>query len=277
MALEVGGPGDLSVNDVALAGVDQARKEFDIQVEQLVARPGEPVAAKEARLRELARKGLNPIVGVGPGYARPMRSVAAEFPKTSFLDVDPDECKALGPNVLVGCFADEQAAFLAGAAAALKSRTGTVAAVPSKDPLLWTGFRAGATKAQPGIRVLSVPAAEALRQGADVLFAAAGPEAVRAAAAAGRYAIGLDVDYYLNPKIADAKAAVLTSLVRRADLVVSLFLIRIGRRSPLSGTLNFDLVNGGIAYTRSSGRIENIRTELDTLKADIVDGRVSVP
>jgi basic membrane protein A len=277
MALEVGGPGDLSVNDVALAGVDQARKELDIRVEHLVARPGEPVAAKQARLRELARRGLNPIVGVGPGYAGPMRVVAGEFPDTGFLALDPDDCADLGANILAACFADEQAAFMAGAAAALESRSGTVAAVPSANPLLWAGFQAGARRARPDIEVLSASPADAIRHGADVLFAAAGPDAIRAAAAAGRSAIGLDLDHYLHPATADAKAAVLTSLVRRTDLVVSLFLIRTGRRSALTGTQRYDLVNGGVAYTRSSGRIEDIRAGLDALKADIIDGRITVP
>jgi basic membrane protein A len=225
----------------------------------------------------LARRGLNPIVAVGPGYAGPVRGIAREIPKTRFLELDPDECAGLGTNVLVACFADEQAAFLAGAAAALKSRTGTVAAVPGEGPRLWASFQAGARRARPGVRVVSAPAAEAIRRGADVLFADAGPDAIRAAAAAGRYAIGFDVDCYLQPKIADAKAAILTSLVRRADLAVSLYLLRVGRRSSLPGTIKFDLVNAGIAYTRSSGRVEDIRAELDALKAGVIDGRIALP
>lgn len=72
--------------------------------------------------------------------------------------MDADQCKVEGANVSGACFAEEQGSYLVGAAAAMKSKTGTIGFIGGVNvPLInkfFAGYQVGAKKAKPGIKVL---------------------------------------------------------------------------------------------------------------------------
>ncbi|MGH8966628.1 MAG: BMP family lipoprotein, partial [Actinomycetes bacterium] len=68
LAFDIGGRGDQSFNDSAAAGLDRAKKDLKVETEEISAKPDEPDADKESRLRLMANKGYNPVIGVGFAY-----------------------------------------------------------------------------------------------------------------------------------------------------------------------------------------------------------------
>ncbi|WP_245679705.1 BMP family lipoprotein [Actinomadura hibisca] len=304
LAFDIGGRGDQSFNDSAAAGLDKVKKDLNIQTEEISAKPDEPDADKEARLKLLAGKGYNPIIGVGFAYTNAVNKVAKDYPNTKFLVVDADQCKVEGANVEGACFSEEQGSFLVGAAAALKSKTNTIGFIGGVNvPLIHkfqAGYEAGAKKAKPGIKVLPAKyltqppnfdgfknpalgneaAKGQLDAGADVIYHAAGGAGIgviKTVGAAKKWAIGVDSDQYNLPAVAEAKEQILTSMVKRVDLSVYDFVKSVSDNTFKGGTKKYDLSNDGVAYSVSGGKIDDIKAKLDELKADIVSGKITVP
>ena len=88
LAYDVGGRGDLSFNDSAFAGVEQAVEELDATCQEAEAQANESEADREERLRLLADAGFNPIIAVGFVYSPSAAKVAEEYPDTDFAVVD---------------------------------------------------------------------------------------------------------------------------------------------------------------------------------------------
>jgi len=121
--------------------------------------------------------------------------IARANPATHFVLVDPLVTLPALPNLQVLTFRSDQAAFLAGALAAIVTRTGVVAGVYGPDGAMdrsnRQGFERGARYVRPGVRVLGAyqPAGNApyadpawgagqarafISQHADVIFGAGG-------------------------------------------------------------------------------------------------------
>ncbi|TMR06399.1 BMP family ABC transporter substrate-binding protein [Actinomadura soli] len=304
LAFDIGGRGDQSFNDSAAAGLDRAKKDLSVQTEEISAKPDEPDADKESRLRLLANKGYNPVIGVGFAYTTSIIKVAKEFPKTKFLVVDADQCKVEGANVSGACFSEEQGSYLVGAAAALKSKSGTIGFIGGVNvPLIvkfYAGYQAGAKKAKPDIKVLppkyltqppnfngfkdtglgNEAAKGQLDQKADVIYHAAGGAGIgviKTVGAAGKWAIGVDSDQYNQPAVAGVKEQILTSMIKHVDLAVYEFVESVAKNTFQAGTKQYDLKNDGVGYSPSGGHVDDIRAKLDELKAGIVSGTIQVP
>ena len=91
--------------------------------------------------------------------------IPAEYPDTRFVFYDP---VAGRDNVSYMQFADNQSSYLAGVAAALTSRTGTIGFIGGMDAVgIWAfhgGFQAGAQSVDPNIEVQF----EYLRRGGEL-------------------------------------------------------------------------------------------------------------
>lgn len=304
LAFDIGGRGDQSFNDSAAAGLDKAKKDLDVKTEEISAKPDEPDSDKESRLRLLANKGYNPVIGVGFAYTASINKVAKDFPNTKFLVVDADQCKVEGANVSGACFSEEQGSYLVGAAAALKSKTGTIGFIGGVNvPLInkfFAGYQAGAKKAKPGIKVLPAKyltqppnfngfkdaglgneaAKGQLDQNADVIYHAAGGAGIgviKTVGAAKKWAIGVDSDQYNQPAVAGVKAQILTSMEKHVDVAVYDFVESVAKGTFQAGTKQYNLSNNGIGYATSGGNVDDIKAKLDELKADIVSGKITVP
>jgi basic membrane protein A len=150
----------------------------------------------EADLEAAAGHGDDLVIGTSFLLADAIMQAAARRPSTHFLLVDPIVMPPSKPNLRVLTFRYDQSAFMAGALAALLSKSGTVGGVygpgTGVDQQRRLGFERGAAFVLPGIRVLgayqpadpgkpyqdpSWGAAQArafIGQHADVIFGAGG-------------------------------------------------------------------------------------------------------
>jgi basic membrane protein A len=301
LAFDIGGKGDKSFNDSALAGLDRAKKDLKVETKELSAKANEPDTDKEERLRLLADAGFNPVIAVGFAYKGALTKVAAEFPKTQFQIID--EVVDGAANVEGHVFAANQGSFLVGAAAALKTKKGNVGFVGGCTvPLIQSfqaGFQAGVEAAKAGTKVqvkyLSTPAQKCsgfndpaagkttatgmYEGGADIVYQVAGGSGTgvfQAAAAANAMAIGVDSDQYLSADPAIQKV-IITSMLKRVDNAVFDFVERTSKGQFKAGTHTWDLTNDGVGYATSGGAIDDIKSQLDGYKAKIVSGEITVP
>jgi basic membrane protein A len=245
LVYDIGGRGDLSFNDAAAAGLDRATSDFTLEVEEL--EPNQGGTNREELLRLLAEQEFDLIIGVGFLFAETVCAAALDFPEVNFGDIDGfisgeplDEgevptCEGAqdlteDSNVASLLFAEHEGSFLVGAAAALKSTTGTIGFIGGVEiPLIQkfqAGYEAGARQIDPDIQIevayLTQPpdftgfndpakgketAAGMFDAGADVVYHAAGGsgaglfEAAREASEATgeqRWAIGVDSDQYMS-------------------------------------------------------------------------------
>jgi basic membrane protein A len=301
LAYDVGGRGDRSFNDSAFRGLEQAAEELGVQTQDFEPSDGEPDSAKEERLTTMAEEGYDVIIAVGFAYDGAIQAVAPEYPEVDFAIVD-SEVEGID-NVTSLVFAEEQASFLAGAAAALTTEEDHVGFIGGVEtPLIHkfqAGFEAGAKHVNEDINVeidyLSQPpdmsgfsdpargrevAQAQYDRGADVIYHAAGASGngVLESAVSNDFTfIGVDSDQYVNAEDAQ-KPHVLTSAIKQVDVSVFELISAAADGDVEGGIQRFDLSDGGVDYTTSNEEaIEPIQEELDALKEQIVAGEIEVP
>jgi len=302
MAYDVGGRGDQSFNDAAAAGLDKAKKDMGVQIKEAAAVNNEPESARQERLQQLIDAGYTNIVAVGFAYAKSVGAAAKANPDVKFAIVDDASPDSTAPNVDNILFAENEGSFVVGAAAALKSKANHIGFVGGVDTDLIkkfeVGYIAGAKAVNPSIVVdtkyLTQPpdfsgfasvdkgkaAAEGMYQaGADVVYHAAGGSGggvFTAAKAAGKMAIGVDSDQALTAP-ADVRDVILTSMIKKVDVGVYDFITSVKNGSFKSGPHVFDLKSGGVDYSTTGGRVDDIKAKLDDYKKQIIDGKITVP
>ena len=304
LVFDIGGRGDKSFNDSAYRGLERAERELGIEFEYLEPTEG---ADRETGLREYAARRFDLIIGVGFMFSDDIEKMAREFPGAKFACVDYTvKYDAQGqprplPDNLVGLrFREEEGSFLAGAAAALVSRSGVLGFVGGMDvPLIHkfeAGYRAGAAHVRPGTQVLAGYAgvtAQAFKdpakgkelatslygRGADVIFHASGTTGFgvfEAAREHGKLAIGVDSDQY-----DEAPGHVLTSMIKDVDVAVfeSIRRVRDGRFA--GGVQELGLREGGVRIVRDARNQDllpdDVHARLQALADSIARGLIRVP
>jgi basic membrane protein A len=291
MVTDSGGLGDRSFNDGAYRGLTAAKARYNADIAVLQSRSA---ADYQPNLTVLANKEYDEIFAVAFQMARDVDEVATRFPHRNFAIVDAvvDE-----PNVASVTFREEEGSYLAGAAAAMASKTKTIAFLGGIDiPLLrkfQAGYTAGAHAIDPNLRVLvkyigafDDPAAGKelggvlLDQGADVLYIAAGKSGLGAIDQvkhrSNTYAIGVDVD-----QDALVPGKILTSMVKRVDIAVLTLSKEAAAGKKPHGHIELGLKDGAIGltdfrYTRSALTPAQFK-QLDALRSGIIAGRITVP
>lgn len=303
LAYDVGGRGDRSFNDSAYRGLEQAAEELGVEVNDFEPADGEAESAKEERLATMAEEGYDLVIAVGFAYDGAVQSVSPEYPEVDFAIVDSEIDPEEFPNVTSLVFAEEQASFLAGAAAALTTEEDHVGFIGGVEtPLIRkfeAGFVAGVEHVNEDIDVeinyLSQPpdfsgfndpaqgreAAQAqYDRGADVIYHAAGASGngILQSAVENEFTfIGVDSDQYENAED-EQKPYVLTSAIKQVDVSVFELISAAVDGDVEGGIQRFDLSEGGVDYTTSNEEaIEPIQEELDELKQQIIDGDIEVP
>lgn len=301
LAYDVGGKGDRSFNDSAYRGLERAAEELGVEVRDFEPADGEPDSAKQERLATMAEEGFDVVIGVGFAYAEPIEAVVEDYPDVHFGIVD-SEIEGYD-NLTSLVFAEEQASFLAGAAAALSSDEGHVGFIGGVEtPLIHkfeAGFAAGAEHIDSDIQIevdyLSQPpdfsgfsdpaqgrqsAQAQYDRGADVIYHAAGASGngvLQAAEENGLLFIGVDSDQYENADEGQ-QPYVITSAIKQVDVAVFELIRSVAEGGAQGGVERFDLSDGGVDYTQSNADlISGIQDELDALKQQIIDGEIEVP
>jgi basic membrane protein A len=291
MVTDTGGLGDQSFNDSAYRGLKAAQAELHADVVVLQSRSA---ADYQPNLTVLANKGYDEIYAIGFLMAKDVEEVSTRFPARHFSIIDAVVPR---PNVASVTFREEEGSFLAGAAAALASKTKTIAFLGGLDiPLLRkfeAGFAAGARQIDPSINVLvkyigsfdDVAAGRELagvlfNEHADVIYAAAGKAGLGAIeqvkGRTGAYVIGVDSD---QDGLAPGK--ILTSMIKRVDIgILSIARMAAKQHAP-SGHIELGLRDGAIGlssfqYTKNALTPAQFR-RIEALRRAIVTKRIVAP
>jgi basic membrane protein A len=299
LVFDVGGRGDKSFNDAAYAGLERAQKELGITFTTLETGEG---ADREAQMRQLAAGGSQLVFGVGFLFSDDIYGLAQEFPDVKFACVDytVKEGQTLPPNLVALEFKENEGSFLVGALAALLTKTGKVGFVGGMEiPLIKkfeAGYRAGVRAADPKVEVLVKYAGTTgaafkdptkgkelglaeYNQGADIIFHASGSTGLgvfEAAREKNRLAIGVDSDQQ-----AEAPGFILTSMVKHVETAVYDTILELEQGRWQGGIREFGLKEDGVGWVYDDNNRalipEAVKAKVDSLKAEIVAGRIVVP
>jgi basic membrane protein A and related proteins len=311
---DITGRGDRSFNDAAAAGLDKAKTAVGATgTESTPSSDGD----RAERLAGLESAGQDYIIGVGFLWQNAIQEAAVKNPDQKYGLIDavavdtkgtPDDASddVVLTNVKSMTFAEEQGSFLVGAAAALKSKSGHIGFVGGVETDLIKKFEAGyvaGAKAvnadiQVDVQYITQPpdftgfndpakgkeiATSMYSDGADVVYAAAGGSGlgvIQAAADTGKqgevWAIGVDSDQY-NLVDANLQPYVLTSMLKKVDVAVDSSIEALANGEWRGGAEVFDLKVGGVDYSTSGGFLDDIKSQLDDYKQQIIDGEIEVP
>lgn len=299
VAYDVGGVGDKSFNDAADAGLRQAIADGLVDAACVTTNQVDGTGAnRAANVQALVAGGADLVVGVGYAFSADIAAVATEHPATNFMVVDG---AAQGANVADYVFEQNQGSFLVGAAAALKCGCDTIGFLGGQTgPVIGSfqaGYAAGARAVNPTIAVLvryigddsaafnDPTAAAALADemydaGAEAIYHASGASGAglfAAAAARGRWAIGVDSDQYLTAPAAQ-RPRILTSMLKRVDTAVH-EAIRASRAGTFAaGQRVFGLAENGVGYATSNPALtRDIVAALEDYRRQIIAGDIVVP
>jgi len=242
-----------------------------------------------SRIKKSTEQGYSPVFLLYGNHIPELVDLVRQYPATRFIVLDTvlDE-----PNMFSFVLAEHEGSFLAGALAALASKSKQIGFVSVVDTpfqrRFLCGYSQGARYIDPDIKVfdgftgdypgawfdgkaVAALASGMMDKGADVIYQAAGgagPAVLEAVAARGKLGIGVDVNQNgLFP------GAVLTSMVKRTDKAVfaALMLAKRGvwrdnfKRLGLAQDavdIVFDRHNKSLVTPAMASRIEKIRKNI---------------
>jgi basic membrane protein A len=251
---------------------------------------------------------------VVPAVNFDVAGAATAHPETSVVAFDQ---VVPGANVTSVIINSNEASYLAGAAAALTTKTGKVGFIGGVDEeVIWefaAGFVAGVVATDPDVEVdveylAQIPdfsdgfqnpaAGEAAARrmftgGADVIFAAAGTSGLGVFEAAAdvtnetgtfRWAIGVDTDQYETvhtlPLSIDPERwspHILTSVLKHSDQAIGDAVEAFADGKLEPGVRLLDLADGVGGLSYSGGFIDRHRAQLEQIQQQIIDGEIDVP
>lgn len=264
-----GSAGDRGWNDALISGLERARQQLGVQADVLYGPEGD-VQALNALIQAAAQNYALVLVA-SDGLHEALRNNAANFRRTMFGCIDAG---IRAPNIMSISYADEQAAFLAGVAAAMLTQQRSLPGINEAKILGWilgqdtpalrsqiNGFMEGARSVDPETRLVTAvtgsfedaaaggaAARDLLAQGADVLVLACGKgnelalEEIKQHRA---YAVGMAVNQDQR-----LPGHVLTSILKYPDKVI-FDMIAAAHSGQFQGKKIHmrDLANGGVNIT----------------------------
>ncbi|MEO9171324.1 MAG: BMP family ABC transporter substrate-binding protein [Candidatus Baltobacteraceae bacterium] len=291
MVTDVGGLGDRSFNDSAYRGLLRAQSVLDAHVQVLQSRSA---ADYQPNLDALTNLHVDMIYAIGFLMSLDLDQIAKQNPRRRYTIIDAivDD-----PNVVSVTFREQDGSFLAGALAAMVSKTHHIAFLGGQDiPLLEkfeAGYIAGAHEIDPKIVVdvkyigsfEDVAAGQELsnllyNSGADIVYAAAGKAGLGAIDAVktrdGDYVIGVD-----SNQDALAPGKILTSMVKKVDVAVFDVAKAIKDGKPLSGHIELGLKDRAVGLTDFRFTRERIGAahiaRLNAIERAVIAGSVHPP
>ena len=251
MLTDTGGINDQSFNQGTWEGIQRFETDHGTITSNHVAPATLAVADLVSTAESLIVSGNELIIMTGYTFEDAIGILQEEHPDTKFiiLDGEPkvDDKSVIMDNTLAIYFAEQQAGFMAGIAAALETETGKVgfiggAEIPPVQRFGW-GFLAGVAYANEelglDVEVVDyiyqgtfddVQAGTALAggmydKGIDIIFCAAGAVGTgvideartRAANEERVFVIGVDSDQYEAGMMSNGESVILTSAVKRVD------------------------------------------------------------
>ncbi|MGC6484312.1 MAG: BMP family lipoprotein [Candidatus Puniceispirillales bacterium] len=291
---DMGGKFDKSFNEGVWNGVKKFTDETGIKVMEFEVTNE---TQREQAIRRMAERGATVVLGVGFAQADAIAKVSAEFPDTQFSIIDVGWLD--GPNLRQYVFKEHEGSYIVGVAAAKASKTGKVGFVGGMDIPLISKFACGyvgGVKSVDGSAEVyqnmtgSTPSAwndpakgaeltqSQIDRGADVVYHAAGGTGsgvIRAAADAGKLAIGVD-----SNQNGMAPGSVLTSMLKRVDVAAYETFMDAKNGTFSSGIRVLGLAEGGVDWALDENNASlvtaDMKAAVEAAKQDIISGKVSV-
>lgn len=294
LVLDPAGKDDKSFNESAFRGLTEIANEKSIDT-KVVESPDQN--GYETMMQSFAKKGYDLIIAVGVSQQEALRKVATRNPKVSFAIIDAEVDL---PNVRSILFEEHEGSYLAGALAAMKSKSKKIGFVGGMDiPLIrrfHRGYEAGAKSINPKIEVVAnyvgvtsdawsnPPKGKELAlaqydRGIDIIFVAAGTTGLgvfEAADARKKFAIGVDSNQnYLKP------GRILTSMLKNIDRAVKEAVSDVDQKQFRVGLFRYGLANRGVglAFDQHNASLVTAsdRQALQKIEQDIVSKKIQVP
>ena len=291
---DLGGLNDRGFNALANKGLERAESELGVEGRVFISKSANDYVPN---LTRAARDGYDLVIANGFLMGDALANVAARFPETDFAIIDfPWTALEGAPENTRGLvFAEQEAGYLVGVAAATVADGGAVSAVGGQEVpavvAFLAGYKAGARATDTSIRVLEgysqdfvdqakckELALNQIQDGSKVVFAAAGGcglGALQATKDQSLWGIGVDSDQsFLGPHV-------LTSATKKVDVAVfeTVTSVLDGKFSGGGDTL-FDVANGGVGYGTVSPDAPNrdaLLDELDAVAERIKAGGIVIP
>ena len=238
---------DKSFNQGTWEGIQRYQEENGTIEAQYIKPGGEATQDYLEAADNLLAKGNELIIAPGFKFEEAIGKLQGENPETKFVILDGEPEGGVAENSVAIYFAEQEAGFLAGIAAALETKTGKVGfiggmVIPAVQKFGY-GFVTGVAYANANLGT-NVEVADYLYNGTfydvqggqaqaggmydkgiDIIFVAAGGVGngviaegkVRAEAGDDVYVIGVDVDQYEDGIISDGSSVILTSAIKRID------------------------------------------------------------
>lgn len=304
VALVTSGHGD-AIDELLTRGMEQAAADLPIEIMDV----NPPITDLALEYRRLGDAGVELIMVPAGLDLGELNDVAPDMPDVTFVSITPFQVSEQS-NVVSVMFADEQAGFMAGAAAAAETKTGIVGFVGGTAFAdvegRRAGFEAGAAFVDPTVTILArhiaadgdfvrafqridlgkAAADDLFNRGADVVYHAAGRSGLGVFQAAREHTedtgtkhwgIGADSDQFLEVDTLE-QVYVLTSALRKFDEVAAAAVRDFVNGELEPGVVRYTVADGGLDYSeRGAGLSASVAESIDQAKADIIRGAVTVP
>ena len=288
-----GGLGDRSFYDSSNEGLKMAIEKLGVEGKVLECK-NDPTLYTDQLVQ--ASTASDVVVVVGFEFYDVIQEVAAEFPDKKYVYID--NVIENVENITCIDYKENEGSFLAGALAAMESKTGKIGMVGGMDiPVIrnfQVGYEAGAKYINPDIQVETIFAGDfedpakgkesalaLYAKGVDIVFQVAGKtgEGVfEAAKDTGKFAIGVDSDQrYINPD------AIIASMIKGVDISIYETIEKIQKGEFESGNVyEYGAKENGvrIAYgTEDMPKLvsDEAMNQIQELTAMIIQGDIEVP
>lgn len=301
LATGTGGLGDKAFNDMQFNGMLMAKRNYRINF--IYDSPNDFTDAAIVIQRLIDKKASVIIAGGGFHMVEPVDSLARVYPEILFIILD-DLAREYLPNVASLTFKQNEGSFLAGAIAAMESKSNKIAMIGAINHQVindfYIGYEAGAEFAKPGVTVIKEYIENYDRQtspfanpqvafeianqlynqkGVDVIFQVAsgsGMGVFNAARLNNSYAIGVDSDQdYL------AEGYILTSMMKRLDTGIEMIVGKIINNEFENKPFSLGLKENGISLSEMKYTKDKLNPKhlimLENIKNEIIDGLIKVP
>ena len=288
-----GGLGDRSFYDSSNEGLKMAIEKLGVEGKVLECK-NDPTLYTDQLVQ--ASTVSDVVVVVGFEFYDVIQEVAAEFPDKKYIYID--NVIENVENITCIDYKENEGSFLAGALAAMESKTGKIGMVGGMDiPVIrnfQVGYEAGAKYINPDIQVETIFAGDfedpakgkesalaLYAKDIDIVFQVAGKtgEGVfEAAKDTGKFAIGVDSDQrYINPD------AIIASMIKGVDISIYETIEKIQKGEFESGNVyEYGAKENGvrIAYgTEDMPKLvsDEAMNQIQELTAMIIQGDIEVP
>ncbi len=288
-----GGLGDRSFYDSSNEGVQMAVEKLGVESKVLECK-NDPTLYTDQLVQ--ASTSSDVVVVVGFEFYDVIQEVAAEFPDKKYIYID-NTIEGVD-NIICIDYDENEGSFLAGALAAMESKTGKIGMVGGVDiPVIrnfQVGYEAGAKYINPDIVVETIYAGDfedpakgkesalaLYAKGVDIVFQVAGKtgEGVfEAAKDTGNFAIGVDSDQrYINPDV------IIASMIKGVDISIYETLEKIKAGSVQAGEVfEYGVEQNGVKISYGTEDMpqlvsEETKAKVNELTAKIISDEIDVP